>query len=88
MRRHLLTAAAWLVLTSAIVAADPPIVAFAADLPTAPPSDVGVGRLDRIKAFFKAASPIGRSRRYRSTPAMLLIRWSQNNWAAERMIEP
>jgi CubicO group peptidase (beta-lactamase class C family) len=54
VRRHLLTAAAWLVLTSAVVAADPPIVAFAADLPTAPPSDVGVGRLDRITAFFKA----------------------------------
>src|ERR1700722_2804832 len=45
MRRILLTAGTWLLLAS---------VALAADLPTAAPSDVGVGRLDRISAFFKA----------------------------------
>jgi CubicO group peptidase (beta-lactamase class C family) len=44
MRRILLTAGTWLLLAS---------VALAADLPTAAPSDVGVGRLDRITGFFK-----------------------------------
>jgi CubicO group peptidase (beta-lactamase class C family) len=44
MTRILLTAASWLLLAS---------VALAADLPTAAPSDVGVGRLDRITSFFK-----------------------------------
>jgi CubicO group peptidase (beta-lactamase class C family) len=45
MRRIVLPAATWLVLASA---------ALAADLPTAAPSNVGIGRLDRITAFFKA----------------------------------
>ena len=45
MRRILLTAGTWVLLAS---------VAFGADLPTAAPSDVGVGRLDRITSFFKA----------------------------------
>jgi CubicO group peptidase (beta-lactamase class C family) len=45
LRRILLTAGTWVLLAS---------VAFGADLPTAAPSDVGVGRLDRITSFFKA----------------------------------
>jgi CubicO group peptidase (beta-lactamase class C family) len=45
VRRTFLTAAAYLLLTSA---------AFAADLPTAAPADVGIGRTDRITQFFKA----------------------------------
>src|ERR1700712_4309024 len=40
-----LTAGAWMLLGSA---------GFAADLPTAAPGDVGIGRLDRISEFFKA----------------------------------
>ena len=45
MRRILLAATTCLVLASA---------AFAADLPVAAPSEVGMGRLDRITQFFKA----------------------------------
>jgi CubicO group peptidase (beta-lactamase class C family) len=45
MRRALATACVWLTLVSA---------GSAADLPTAAPADVGVGRLDRMTAFFKA----------------------------------
>src|SRR6202020_2948112 len=45
LRRILIAAAASLLLTP---------VGFAADLPTAAPSDVGIGRLDRVTSFFKA----------------------------------
>jgi len=45
LRRILFAASAWLSLVSA---------AFAADLPSAAPADVGIGRLDRITQFFKA----------------------------------
>src|ERR1700727_1587473 len=45
LKRILIAAAASLLLTP---------VGFAADLPTAAPSDVGIGRLDRVTSFFKA----------------------------------
>ena len=45
MKRTLFAASAWLLLASA---------GFAADLPTAAPADVGIGRLDRISQMFKA----------------------------------
>jgi CubicO group peptidase (beta-lactamase class C family) len=44
MRNFILAAGFWLFLTSP---------GFAADLPTAAPGDVGMGRLDRITSFFK-----------------------------------
>ena len=45
MKRTLFAASAWLVLASA---------GLAAELPTAAPADVGIGRLDRISQMFKA----------------------------------
>jgi len=45
LRRVLLATCGWLLLATA---------GFAADLPTAAPADVGVGRLDRITTLFKA----------------------------------
>ena len=45
MRRALLATCGWLLLASPV---------FAADLPSAAPADVGVGRLDRITSLFKA----------------------------------
>ncbi len=45
MRRTLLATCGWLLLA---------VPVFAADLPTAAPADVGVGRLDRITSLFKA----------------------------------
>ena len=45
MKRALVAACFWLLLAS---------TGFAADLPTAAPADVGIGRLDRITGFFKS----------------------------------
>ncbi len=45
LRRVLFATCGWLLLASPV---------FAADLPTAVPAEVGVGRLDRITSFFKA----------------------------------
>jgi CubicO group peptidase (beta-lactamase class C family) len=45
LRQILLAAIAWLLMAP---------MGFAADLPSAAPADVGIGRLDRITGFFKA----------------------------------
>lgn len=50
LKQILLAAAAW----ATLVAAIPTPAAIAADLPTAAPADVGIGRLDRITNLFKA----------------------------------